>query len=129
MTHPLASSLNEKASNGRPLSGEKDSTDLNVILRQIFDLYEPEFQKVAAVVRCDTLPSVRCHPEELMHVFEDLLFMIMQNPPDTGRLLIYIKCEPLTDTVKTRVSTGTDQFKISIHTNISKGADWEVLYA
>jgi hypothetical protein len=69
--------------------------------------------------------------EIFLHLFSELISMILNHPPQNSKLFLYITCNeqaPDTDIIDLRLKESFKLFKIDFHTNITSDDQWINLY-
>jgi len=66
---------------------------LNEVLQESLRKAQVQVDKVKLIVRCESLPLVVAEHGEMVKLFDELLGMILNHPPDAGRLFLFINCE------------------------------------
>jgi two-component system, NtrC family, sensor histidine kinase HydH len=73
----------------RPDRGERETLDVNDVLRRTLQLLEPQAGKVSVEVRlAEDLPQIRASAEQLRQVFLNLGLNAVQSMPDGGKLYV-----------------------------------------
>src|SRR5215217_5441997 len=67
--------------------------DLNTVLKKSLKKAQSEVDNLQLIVRCESLPYVKADHDEMVSLFDDLLGMILNHPPQTSRLFLYVDCE------------------------------------
>lgn len=110
----------EKASGGSMLS-------LNQIFKESLKKAQSQADDLQIIVRCQNLPRINGSHAEIVQLFDMLLAMILNNPPQNSKLYLYVDCEE--DNVD-RIDShfeGVKQYLIKFYTNITIHDHWKVL--
>src|SRR5215213_7811475 len=87
---------------------------------------QPGFDHVKIIVRCEHLPQIRGNREDINHLFEELIRMIVGHPAAGFRLFLYVDCEETaTDTIDDAVTEGFKKYIIKFRTNIAPNENWK----
>ncbi len=94
--------------------------DLNKLTQRIFELNKARLDKLQAIIRCDNLPSVEGDETHWFDLFQNLIVIIIEHPPQGSKLFIYIKCGKVKDDVTDlTVTNNVQRFEICFYTNNS----------
>ena len=96
-----------------------DFLDLDVVVKNVLGSRKERFQEIGAIVRQDAIPPVRGNEQQLVSLFSSLVEIILNHPPNDGKLFIYIRC------VEKDPASDDKKITISIHTNTCYGMSWE----
>ena len=102
--------------------------DLNTVLKESLKKVQSEVHHLQLIVRCESLPKIKADYEETMKLFDDLLRMIFNHPPQTSRLFLYVDCEE--DSGDVMDMTSEEDFKryiIKFHTNVTTHGNWKLI--
>ena len=101
---------------------------LNEVLQESLRKAQVQVDKVKLIVRCETLPLVIAEHGEMVKLFDELLGMILNHPPDAGRLFLYINCEEdNSDIIDMTLEEGIKRYCIKFHTNIITHENWRLV--
>jgi len=101
---------------------------LNDIIQQSLKKAQTQVDKAQLIVRCEALPRIKAEREEMVKLFDDLLSMILNCPPTTTRLFLYIDCEEnATDVIDMTLSEGFKYYAVRFHTNITTHDHWKLV--
>jgi len=100
---------------------------LNEILQDSLRKAQVQVDKVKLIVRCDMLPLIVADHDEMVKLFDELLGMILNHPPDGTRLFLYIYCEEDTsDIIDMTLEAGLSRYCIKFHTNVATHQNWKL---
>lgn len=109
-----------KASVNNPFS-------LNQVFKESLKKAQARADDLQMIVRCQNLPQIKGNPAEMVQLFDMLLAMILNNPPQNSKLYLYVDCEEDDiDTIDSRFE-GAKQYLIKFYTNITTHDHWKVL--
>jgi hypothetical protein len=101
---------------------------LNEVLQESLRKAQLQVDRVKLIVRCETLPVVNAEHGEMVKLFDELLGMILNHPPDAARLFLYIHCEEdNSDIIDMTLEEGLVRYCIKFHTNISTHDNWRLV--
>jgi hypothetical protein len=101
---------------------------LNEILQESLKKAQAQVDKAQLIVRCESLPVVQADHSEIVKLFDDLIAMILNQPPNTTRLFLYIDCdEDNNDIIDMTLHPGFKKHLIKFHTNITTHEHWKIL--
>src|SRR5678815_4592665 len=101
---------------------------LNDVLQESLRKAQVQVDKVKLIVRCETLPLVIAEHGEMVKLFDQLLGMILNHPPDAARLFLYIHCEEdNSDIIDMTLDEGLKRYCIKFHTNITTHSNWRLV--
>lgn len=101
---------------------------LNGVFQESLKKAQVQVDKVQLIVRCETLPQVKADYIEMAKLFDDLLGMILNYPPNTSRLFLYIDCEEAaSDVIDMDMEDGLKRYIIKFHTNIITHNSWKLV--
>jgi len=101
---------------------------LNDVLQESLRKAQVQVDKVKLIVRCETLPLVIAEHGEMVKLFDQLLGMILNHPPDAARLFLYIHCqEDNSDIIDMTLDEGVKRYCIKFHTNITTHDNWRLV--
>ena len=75
------------------------------------------------VMRCEHLPQVRGHQDELVRFFYLLIRLIINNKPPVPKLFLYVDCDEGRKDLM--LESGFKKYIIRIHTNITTSDAWK----
>jgi hypothetical protein len=100
---------------------------LNGILQESLKKAQAQVDKAQLIVRCESLPTVQADHSEMVKLFDDLIAMILNQPPNTTRLFLYIDCEQdNSDIIDMTLQPGFKKHLIKFHTNITTHEHWKI---
>lgn len=100
---------------------------LNQVFKESMKKAQTQSGNVEMIVRCENLPQVKGNHTEIVQLFDLLLAMILNNPPQNSKLYLYVDCEEeMTDTINLYFE-GAKQYLIKFYTNITTHDHWKVL--
>lgn len=101
---------------------------LNEVLHESLRKAQMQIDKVKLIVRCEALPLVTAEHDEMVTLFDELLEMILNHPPDATRLFLYINCEEdNSDIIDMTLEDGVKRYCIKFHTNITAHDNWRLV--
>jgi len=101
---------------------------LNEVLQESLRKAQMQVEKVKLIVRCETLPFVIAEHDDMVKLFDELLGMILNHPPDAARLFLYIHCEEdNSDIIDMTLDEGLKRYCIKFHTNITTHNNWRLV--
>ena len=101
---------------------------LNDLLQESLKKAQAQVDKVKLIVRCESLPHIKADYEEMIKLFDDLLGMILNHPPNTSHLFLYIDCEEDTsDLIDMTLEKDLKRYFIKFHTNIITHDNWKLV--
>jgi aminopeptidase C len=102
--------------------------DLNTVLRESLKKVQSEVLHLQLIVRCESLPQIKADHEEIMELFDDLLRMILNHPPQTSRLFLYVDCEEdFRDVIDMTLEEDFKRYIIKFHTNVTTHGNWKLI--
>lgn len=107
-----------------------EEIDLNKIFQSICDKYAIEQQK-NFILRFDKLPTINGDRDHLQCIFDGMVEMIVNHPPDNSKLFLYVKCTEQpgdAEIIDLGLMAGTKWYKIDLYTNITTSEYWQALY-
>jgi len=105
-----------------------DLLSLNDILQESLKKAQAQVDKAQLIVRCESLPLIKADHDEIVTLFDDLIGMILNQPPNTTRLFLYIDCEESnSDVIDMTMATGFKKYTIKFHTNITTHEHWKLV--
>jgi hypothetical protein len=93
--------------------------DLNGIVAGVIAASKERLMELQAIVRQDELAPARGEEHDLRVLFTDLLEIILNHPPQNGKLFIYIR------SVQNDPASDNKMVTVSIHTNTDYHPEWE----
>jgi len=101
---------------------------LNEVLQESLKKAQLQVDKAQLIIRCETLPQIEAGYDDLVNFFENLLSTILNQPPNTTRLFLYIDCEEdNSDVIDMTIKEGFKRFIIKFHTNITTHEHWKLV--
>jgi len=101
---------------------------LNEVVQASLRKAQAQVDKVKPIVRCETLPLIVAHYDEMVKLFDELLGMILNHPPEGTRLFLYIYCEEDTsDIIDMTLEAGLSRYCIKFHTNVATHQNWKLV--
>lgn len=101
---------------------------LNEILQESLKKAQAQVDKSQLIVRCESLPMVKADHDEMVKLFDDLIGMILNQPPNTTRLFLYVDCEEnRSDIIDMTLSKEYRRYLIKFHTNITTHEHWKLV--
>jgi len=102
--------------------------DLNSVLNESLKKAQSQVDHLQLIVRCETLPQIKADHDEMVKLFDGLLGMILNHPPQTSRLFLYVDCEEnVTDVIDMTLEKGFRQYIIKFHTNVTTHDNWKLV--
>jgi hypothetical protein len=102
--------------------------DLNIVLKESLKKAQTQVDNLQLIARCEALPHVKSDYAEMVKLFDDLLTMIMNTPPQASRLFLYVDCEEdSTDFIDMNSTEGFRRYTIKFHTNITTHENWKLI--
>jgi hypothetical protein len=120
MHEPFTASRIEQP--GEPVL-KPDCIDLNGIVAGVIADARERLSRLQALVRQDELGPARGDAQDLKFLFSNLLEIILNHPPQSCKLFIYIR------SVHNDPASDDKMVTVSIHTNTDYHPDWEKIYA
>lgn len=103
---------------------------LNEVLKESLKKAQAVVDHLQLVVRCESLPQVNGSRHEMIQLFDDLLSMILNHPPNALRLFLYVYCEEESNEVIDLTLTGSNKrYCIKFHTNITTHESWKLMHS
>lgn len=122
----LNNNVSEAPSGVRSDPPTGDLVDLNQVLQTTFTIVKPRLASLQTIIRCDALPVVEGSIQTFHLLFRNMIDMIINYPPVSSKLFIYIKCERSDqEVIDLTLPAGYGRYEISFHTNINNRGDWE----
>jgi hypothetical protein len=100
-----------------------DCIDLNGIVAGVIAAKKDRLMQLQALVRQDELGPARGDEQDLRVLFSSLLEIILNHPPQSCKLFIYIR------SVHNDPASDDKMVTVSIHTNTDYHPDWANMYA
>jgi aminopeptidase C len=101
---------------------------LNEVLQESLKKAQAQVDKAQLIVRCENLPLVQADHGEMVRLFDDLIAMILNQPPNTTRLFLYVDCEENnSDMIDMTLQPGFKKYTIKFHTNITTHEHWKII--
>jgi hypothetical protein len=101
---------------------------LNEVLRESLRKAQARVNSIQLIVRCEMLPQVRAGREEMINLFDELLGIILNCPPNSSRLFLYVYCEEeASEVIDHKLEHGFKRFVIKLHTNITTHDNWKLI--
>lgn len=102
--------------------------DLNTVLQESLKKAQVRVDHLQLVVRCESLPQIKADHDEMVKLFDDLLGMILNHPPQASRLFLYVDCEENSnDVIDMNVEKGFEPYIIKFHTNVTTHDNWKLV--
>jgi len=104
-----------------------NTLSLNQVFKESMKKAQAQTGNIEMIVRCENLPNVKGNYTEIVQLFDLLLAMILNNPPQNSKLYLYVDCEEeVTDIIDLHFE-GAKQYLIKFYTNITTHDHWKVL--
>ena len=100
---------------------------LSSILQESLKKAQVQVDKTQLIVRCETLPIIKADHDEIVTLFNDLIGMILNQPPNTTRLFLYVDCEADSDAVDMALNEDFKRYTIKFYTNITTHEHWKLM--
>lgn len=101
---------------------------LNEVLQESLKKAQAQVDRAQLIVRCESLPWVLAERSEMIRLFDDLISMILNQPPNTTRLFLYVDCEEdNNEIIDLTVKSGFKNYLIKFHTNITTHEHWKLV--
>jgi hypothetical protein len=101
---------------------------LNEILQESLKKAQAQVDKAQLIVRCESLPMIKADHADIVKLFDDLISMILNQPPNTTRLFLYVDCEEdRSDIIDMTLGESTKRYVIKFHTNITTHEHWKLV--
>lgn len=101
---------------------------LNEMLQESLKKAQTQVDKAQLIVRCESLPFIQADHDEMVRLLDDLIGMILNQPPNTSRLFLYVDCEETdTDLIDMTIKEGFKKYLIKFHTNITTHENWKLV--
>jgi hypothetical protein len=102
--------------------------DLNTVLKECLKKAQAEVDDFQLVVRCESLPQIRAVYDGMLKFFDDLLGTILNHPPLTSRLFLYVDCEAESnDVIDMTLEEGFKRYTIKFYTNVTTHDNWKLV--
>ena len=101
------------------------SLSLNDVLKGSLKKAQGAVDHLKIIVRCETLPVVKAGHDDMVRLFDDLLGMILNHPPSSSRLYLYVDCEQLP--ADAGAEEEEQRYLIRFHTNITTHDQWKLV--
>ncbi|HZH01447.1 MAG TPA: hypothetical protein VEY32_10220 [Flavisolibacter sp.] len=104
--------------------------NLNQLLQQLFAKEQLRIESRKMLIRCDQFPYVLVDESKITQICHSLLQMILEHPPEKGKLFMYIKCGVLKgdEVMNLALPQGERMFEISFNTNTQHLPGWDEPY-
>jgi light-regulated signal transduction histidine kinase (bacteriophytochrome) len=101
---------------------------LNDVLRESLKKVQAKVDNLQLIVRCENLPQIKTSSGDLPTLFDDLLGMILNHPPTSSKLFLYIDCEEeTTDLIDMPLEEGFKRYIIKFFTNVHTHENWKLV--
>lgn len=100
---------------------------LNQVFKESMKKAQAQTGNLEMIVRCENLPQIRGNHTEIVQLFDLLLAMILNNPPQNSKLYLYVDCEEEMADIIDLHFEGAKQYLIKFYTNITTHDHWKVL--
>lgn len=101
---------------------------LNEILQESLKKAQTQVDKAQLIIRCESLPLIKADHDEIVRLCDDLIGMILNQPPNTTRLFLYVDCEEdRSDVIDMTLNEGNKRYIIKFHTNITTHQHWRLV--
>lgn len=100
---------------------------LNDVIQENLKKAQYQVDKAQLIVRCETLPCIKADHDEMASLFNDLLSIILNHPPNTSRLFLYIDCEEdNSEGIDRTPEEDMKRYIIKFYTNITTSESWKL---
>ena len=124
ITNPSISAQNFRAHEKNQFSAH---LSLNDALKESLKKAQTAAGHVQMIVRCENLPRVNACYDEMVHLFDTLLEMIL-NHPGAAQLYLYVDCEEEdNDVMHCNLTDHEKRYHIKLHTNITTHEHWNLV--
>jgi hypothetical protein len=124
MSPASTSFIQEQSANGYQ-GNIKTGLDLNAVVSEALHQLQPSIQRSNVIVRCEQLPVTEGNEAALLHLFHDLIQLIIQHPPVGSKLFLFIDCTA-SQADEQPPSADARFYTIKFHTNIATSDEWRV---
>ena len=100
---------------------------LNQVFKESIKKAEAQADDLQMIVRCQNLPQIKGNYSEIVQLFDMLLAMILNNPPQHSKLYLYVDCEEDNVDMIDSHFEGAKQYLVKFYTNITTHDHWKVL--
>jgi len=101
---------------------------LNEVLNESLKKAQAEVDNLQLIIRCESLPQIKADRDEMVKLFDHLLNMILNHPPQTSRLFLYVDCEEeANDIIDMTVEEGYKRYAIKFHANVTTHDNWKLV--
>ena len=130
MIHSHTNNIPDKLiSSQDPEKNDQYDVDLNQVLETVCNGFIAEGKSF--ILRSDKLPHVLGDEEVFLHLFKELVAMILNHPPQNSKLFLYVTCRednPDEDVIDMRLTGDIRLFRTNFYTNITSDDQWTDLY-
>ena len=97
--------------------------NLNQIIREIIQKYQVEKPDIQLVFRCEPLPFLEGGRQQVIELFDKLIFLILKEASPSAKLFLYIDCAE--EKVKSSsIKEVNKKYCIKFNTNIKADDSW-----
>ena len=100
---------------------------LNQVFKESIKKAQAQADDLQMIVRCQNLPQIKGNYSEIVQLFDMLLAMILNNPPQHSKLYLYVDCEEDNVDMIDSHFEGAKQYLVKFYTNITTHDHWKVL--
>lgn len=101
---------------------------LNEVFRDSLRKAQAGSVPLQMIIRCESLPRIKTHSSEMSLLFDSLLGMILNHPPNTSQLFLYVDCEEMNgDIIDMTLAEGFKRYTIKFFTNVTTNENWKVV--
>ncbi len=101
---------------------------LNDVLKESLRKAQSQVENLQLIIRCESLPDIKADYSEMLQLFDELLNMILNYPPKTSRLFLYVDCEEeTTDVIDMTLDAESKRYTIKFNTNITTHENWKLM--
>lgn len=116
------STMEPAAKVGSPLPAGLMPVNLNEVWRQSLKKNEALLRNTSVTVRCELLPQVEGDLRQFETLFDQLLSLILGNPPVGSRLFLYVDCHE--EIVGEKNGAELKKWTLRFSTNIPANEEW-----
>jgi light-regulated signal transduction histidine kinase (bacteriophytochrome) len=104
------------------------STNLNEVMQQSLHRFQTGIRNQNVIVRYESLPIIEADKKAMIRVFDNLVQMIINHPPEGSKLFLYVDCEEESREQDSETLYVSKRYSIRFHTNITTSEEWKAEY-